>query len=1030
MDLYEKQKEFQKSFFKKDLTRTIKNKVISKIFKDFSLKIINYKREHLKEIVAKIIESKEKEILNILNVDLKNIEDRLANPFSNMLIDYYEYGFYDKNVFFNQIKESAKKLEKVDDKLIESSFNYFKSVFEEIFIKFKIKNFYKEKQQLTSFFLTPLKSEYVVEVILFSILKLNDNFDKNNYDNCWVEKSEEIFLNVFYKLKDKLKIEIDEDEIDNEIRQEIGGTLIALCMEIGILKESDKIKEKNITCLELNDEFIKKAKKFLDNFSTKVFYKPMIVEPEDWKGIKGGGFLHFEGMEKEYDLYLIKAKTPKKRLRIKNMQIPQIILDGVNYLQKVPFKINKDMLSFIKSLEITKFILENDYKKVNEKVLYYSIFDDFLEELKEINTLIEAENYFYNKDIEYFKEKLNSKRLENKDRALKKLLKIAKDVLEKRDNKEFLKRFKIEKEIIKYGVSMKHIINIADEFKDFEKIYFVYQLDFRGRVYPVQTLLHPQGSDLVKSLLLFSEKREIKNDFWLKVHGANLFGKDKETYENRVKWFDENEEEILKVAKEESDLWIEADEMFEFLAFCKEYAKYKETKKTSLIVSVDGSNNGLQHISTLFRDKNAARRVNVLPTQKVEDVYVDVLEEFKRLIKEDIKNFKESSYKVETISNEKFYFTENVIKEEIFHKNILDTIKSIIEKSDIEDVKYIKEKILLALDKKTNKKFVEDIINEAIKESEGDIEIFEGEIKKLFKKAQKKLILEGDYYKLNKIEKDYNFSNHLKEMLEENRFDRSFIKKPVMIDSYGAGTSGKADKIKESLEEFLFWDEKLINKLSFYLAKKVEEAIDNVLRSSSLYENYMKSIVSDILKVENVKYVEWKTPLGFLVSQVEFKTKSKNESFKIEINDKKSDYKKVNYVVETDNIDKNEHKKGIAPNFVHSLDATHLFMIIDELKKRGITHLRPIHDSFGVYADDVDVLEEVIKDTFIKLYSNSILTDFVNFVKSHYENIELKKFEKYISKIKKEVDEIKGYDVIMDSDFNLEEIRNSKYMFS
>lgn len=62
-----------------------------------------------------------------------------------------------------------------------------------------------------------------------------------------------------------------------------------------------------------------------------------------------------------------------------------------------------------------------------------------------------------------------------------------------RDNKRKSKRYAVNAQLA-----------LADIYKDYERIYFPHNLDFRGRVYPLP-LLNPQGTDFCKSLLEFAD---------------------------------------------------------------------------------------------------------------------------------------------------------------------------------------------------------------------------------------------------------------------------------------------------------------------------------------------------------------------------------------------------------------------------------------------------------------------------------------------------------------------------------------------
>ena len=69
-------------------------------------------------------------------------------------------------------------------------------------------------------------------------------------------------------------------------------------------------------------------------------------------------------------------------------------------------------------------------------------------------------------------------------------------------------------------------LNQAKKFRDFEEIFFPYNVDFRGRAYPVTPHLSIVGSDLCRGLLMFAQPKPLgKNGlYWLKVHLANLAG--------------------------------------------------------------------------------------------------------------------------------------------------------------------------------------------------------------------------------------------------------------------------------------------------------------------------------------------------------------------------------------------------------------------------------------------------------------------------------------------------------------------------
>ena len=64
-----------------------------------------------------------------------------------------------------------------------------------------------------------------------------------------------------------------------------------------------------------------------------------------------------------------------------------------------------------------------------------------------------------------------------------------------------------------------------------------------------------------------------------------------------------------------------------------------------------------------------------------------------------------------------------------------------------------------------------------------------------------------------------------------------------------------------------------------------------------------------------------------------------------------------------------EMGSGIAPNFVHSLDASHMLATINAMWTEGLQHFSMIHDSFGCHASDVDAMQRHIREQFVRMYT-------------------------------------------------------------
>ena len=169
------------------------------------------------------------------------------------------------------------------------------------------------------------------------------------------------------------------------------------------------------------------------------------------------------------------------------------------------------------------------------------------------------------------------------------------------------------------------------------RFHYVYNLDWRGRMYPVGASLTPQGDDVSKAMLHFAQSSPLGNDgaYWLAVHGANTFGVDKVAFEERIRWVQDNEDMILAVGADPyvNRAWADADSPYCFLAFCMEWTRLQQWAQrgleqadfpSTLAVAFDGSCNGLQNFSAMLRDPVGGAATGLIPSEKPADIYSEV----------------------------------------------------------------------------------------------------------------------------------------------------------------------------------------------------------------------------------------------------------------------------------------------------------------------------------------------------------------------------------------------------------------------
>ena len=213
---------------------------------------------------------------------------------------------------------------------------------------------------------------------------------------------------------------------------------------------------------------------------------------------------------------------------------------------------------------------------------------------------------------------------------------------------EVLRQYKREaREIAEYNAGLEQknwrtteTMYLAGLYMDEDVLYLPWSFDYRGRVYPQTSTLNPQGTDFDKSLLYFKDEGPV-NEWWLAFHCATTFGNDKWSMDERVNWTRDNISLITRVATDplgnQSD-WEDVEEPWCFLASCLEYynccvLKVKET--SGLPVGIDATCSGLQHLSAMTMDGEAASQVNVTPTDKPADGYKTVAEASLKYIEDE-----------------------------------------------------------------------------------------------------------------------------------------------------------------------------------------------------------------------------------------------------------------------------------------------------------------------------------------------------------------------------------------------------------
>jgi DNA-directed RNA polymerase len=236
----------------------------------------------------------------------------------------------------------------------------------------------------------------------------------------------------------------------------------------------------------------------------------------------------------------------------------------------------------------------------------------------------------------------------------------------------------------------------------------------------------------------------------------------------------------------------------------------------------------------------------------------------------------------------------------------------------------------------------------------------------------------------------------------EGKLPRSVTKRSTMCDAYGLTFYGMQKYVKQ--EGHVDWVSKEQRGGAVVeLARAVQAGLGETMESPNRGKEWLRE-VADILNAMNKPFV-WTTPSGFEVHHV-YNQVLERVSYAELFNRQQLVFSTV-----TEDLDGKAQYLAISPNYIHSLDAAHMFMSISEMLDEGMTAYSFVHDSYGTYAPDVPKMHKILREEFIKI---------------HQEN--------QLEKLKKEIEERYGIylpEVPKREDgFQIEEVIESEYFFA
>ncbi|KAF2459240.1 hypothetical protein BDY21DRAFT_340221 [Lineolata rhizophorae] len=238
----------------------------------------------------------------------------------------------------------------------------------------------------------------------------------------------------------------------------------------------------------------------------------------------------------------------------------------------------------------------------------------------------------------------------------------------------------------------------------------------------------------------------------------------------------------------------------------------------------------------------------------------------------------------------------------------------------------------------------------------------------------------------------------------DGKVTRKVVKQTVMTNVYGVTFIGARDQVLKQLEaifpHFESTSQVSLKKMAAYIAKKIFKALsemftgahdiqhwlgecgDRICRSltpeqievlrhnaqgkeiKSKYKKFNKRTALEICTNFRSSII-WTTPLKMPVVQPYRITKAREIATTVQsIN--------VSRPHVSDAVDRRKQLQAFPPNFIHSLDATHMLLSALECAEKELT-FAAVHDSFWTHACDVPAMSNVLRDAFVRMHSEDIV---------------------------------------------------------
>jgi DNA-dependent RNA polymerase len=452
-----------------------------------------------------------------------------------------------------------------------------------------------------------------------------------------------------------------------------------------------------------------------------------------------------------------------------------------------------------------------------------------------------------------------------------------------------------------------------------ETFYLPVALDFRGRIYYQPSWVTPQAGDLGKSMLMFPPSGredyaelvppgQLSRYEWMVMHMAGIYSGpqkvDKAPMPVRSSWW-------MGVAA----TWEGLPDADKPLCFHAHNRLFATGQMDSIPIQLDGTCNGLQHLSALLRDEEAAENVNLWAStyeQRPKDIYGKVAE-VAELAMDPEAHCVRAHDRCEECGGDCPYCDQAIREPWVYRmKEAGILINRSLCKSPVMVLPYggtreavrlsVKRVVLEQMDKSPEREKLHAIWKEMLPEPDG----------------------KGGT-------RDYTAFQD-RELHDHPGFNMDIQCLSSLIWDSIAPVIPKPMEMMNALAEIGSW-----------VGNKALAWQTGVRDGKPLWVMQAKSAAS-------IKRVQMK---GFHLPNM---------------------IRQLALLSGTNDVDPKSHRTGIVANFIHSQDAAHLALTVLDFKAKGGTCVGAVHDCLLVRPSEAQLMGECLREQFIRLYENDPLS--------------------------------------------------------